>query len=150
MGRVGGIGKGEVGREVPAATELCVRDELVQPIEEPEESGSGLGATGQRLLVPREVLLGGSTEHRRDQAVLAAEVLVERPAGDVRLLQQRVDSDRSALGVEELAARSRAVVPEDRALLVAVMASNPRLTIDRPFYTFTCRPTGLSTWEGVT
>ena len=97
MCRMGGIGEGEVGREVPAATEVCVRDELVQPIEEPEESVSGLGGAGQRLLVPREVLLGGAAEHRRDQAVLAAEVLVERPAGDIRLLQQRVDSDRSAV-----------------------------------------------------
>ena len=59
MCRMTGLGEGEVGREVAAAPELRVRDELVEPVEQPEDPGPGLGVTGQRFLVPREVLVRG-------------------------------------------------------------------------------------------
>ncbi len=93
MCRMAGIREGKVGREVPAASEVLVRDELVEPIEQTEKPGSGLRGAGQRGLVPRKVLLGGTAEHRLHESVLAPEVLVQRPAGDVRLLEQRVDTD---------------------------------------------------------
>ncbi len=94
MRRMAGIGEGQVGREVPTASEVRVRDQLVESVEQAEQSGSGLRGTGQRGLVPREVLVGGAAQNRRHQAVLATEVLVERPARDVRLPEQRVHPDR--------------------------------------------------------
>ena len=133
MCRMVGVGECEIGREVPTASEVRVRDELVEPVEEPEQPGSGFRGAGQRVLVPRQILVGGAPEDRRNQAVLAAEVLVERPAGDVRLLEQRVDADRGAAGVEELLARGEQSFPGSRGglgahLLVLVLLLDSRTT----------------------
>jgi hypothetical protein len=79
------IGKCKVGREVPAAPELRVRDEFVKSIEQTKNPGTGLPATGQRVLIPCKILVGGTTDDCGNEAVLVSEVLVERPAGNLRL-----------------------------------------------------------------
>ena len=78
-----------------------MRDELVEPIEEPKKAGARFRGASQRVLVPRNVLVRGAAENRLDQAILASKVFVERPAGDVRFFEQRVHSNQGALGVEE-------------------------------------------------
>ena len=96
MCRMVGIRERKVSREVPTASEVRVRDELVEPIEQPKKSRSRFRCAGQRRFVPRKVLVGGAAKNRRNQPVFSPEVLIERSAGDIRLFDQSVHPDRGA------------------------------------------------------
>ncbi len=130
-----GVGEGEIGREVATPPEAGSGDEFIEPIEHAEKPGSGLRFPGQRLLVPREVLLRRPPQNRRNEAVLAPEVLVEGPAGDVGLLEERVDSDRGAAVIEELLCGHEKTFARSRGELGRHGSAYLREPVDRPFYT---------------
>jgi hypothetical protein len=73
-----------------------MRDQFVKLIEEPEKPVSRFRGTGQRTLIPRNILVGSAAQNLLDQAVLASKVFVERPASDIRLLEYRVYPNRGA------------------------------------------------------
>jgi hypothetical protein len=92
------VGEGEVGAEVAAAAEVRCADDLVEQVEDGQQPLAWIVAGGgDHRPVPAQVLGGGAAQHLGDQAVLAAEVFVQRAAGHVRRVQQRVDADVDAL-----------------------------------------------------